>query len=99
MEEALSAGKQGKIQKRESDCTTSAAVAVPRLAWGSSQETKTNEAHKMLTSRIIIRNMVDKVHEPLQKKQELVSLNAVFCSISVHRPFNFKLSSVSNLKK
>lgn len=54
-------------QERLSTGTDSAAVAVavPTRAWGSSQETKTSEAHTMLIKRMIILGMAAKIHESL----------------------------------
>ena len=64
-EEAME--EQRDDQERLSTGTDSAAVAVavPTRAWGSSQETKTNEAHTMLMKRMIILGMAAKIHESL----------------------------------
>jgi len=39
------------------------AVAVPTRAWGSSQETKTSEAHTILMKKMINLDMKGKIHE------------------------------------
>lgn len=64
-------GGSGKYQERSSLKTDSAAVAVavPTRAWGSSQETKTREAHTMLMKKTINLGMAGKIHESQLKKQ------------------------------